>query len=151
MGVPLEQLTIVRPRDEAEELWAFEQTLLCPGISVAWLWREKITARDFRRLQLAAESSLTIGFLFRPWQSRGQPTWSHVQWGVTGVRRGEWSVGSAWRMRVELLRCRGQGAVGCVELELDEQGTPREVISHDTLPMPLLPAVAHPTAQRSSA
>ena len=79
LGIPWEQLLVVRPRNAKEELWAIDQSLRCAGVAAVWAPLVKIGAHDFRRLQLAAESSEVVGLLLRdsPW--RKEPSWAHVQ------------------------------------------------------------------------
>jgi hypothetical protein len=65
-GIELTQLLLVATRDEHEALWAAEQALRCPNFGAVLLWPTTLTDRSARRLQLAAETSGSIGFLFRP-------------------------------------------------------------------------------------
>lgn len=65
-GIELTQLLLVAARDDREALWAAEQALRCPSFGAVLLWPTALTDRSVRRLQLAAEASGSIGFLFRP-------------------------------------------------------------------------------------
>jgi hypothetical protein len=132
---------------------------------------DELDARDFRRLQLAAECGGAIGLLLRPAQRRGQPTWADVQWEVTATRR----VGPAsprrtsagppissvmkggpaalshptWRLQVELVRCRGGAGGQTVLLELDPADAIwREATSHATHSLPVPAELADPVRPR---
>jgi protein ImuA len=92
-----------------ETLWALEQALASRGVAVTFCRLEKLSARVFRRLQLAAERGRGLGFLIRPATARGEPSWSDVRLGIEAMSEGDSS--SARRWRVEVLRCR-RGAAG---------------------------------------
>ena len=110
-GIDLRRLIWLRPHDEAGALWAFDQALRCRAVAAAWAWLPRLESRWFRRFQLAAESSGSLGLLLRPAHVRGQPSWAEIQLGVQPQPDS-----SRWRWRVELLRCREQGHLGHVEL-----------------------------------
>src|SRR5688572_2894789 len=78
-GIDLSRLIVVHPAGDAEELWAIDQALRCRGVAAVWSKREQLDPRDFRRLQLAAESGGTLGLLVRSARVRGQPSWADVQ------------------------------------------------------------------------
>jgi protein ImuA len=154
-GIDLVTIVVLRPASEADALWALDQALRCPGVGAVWAALDRIDARDFRRLQLAAECGGTIGLLLRPARLRGQPTWADVQWLVetrsnvesprSKVRRlstFDFRL-STWQLRVELVRCRGGTGGQAVLLELDEAaGIWREAPGHATHSLPVLASVA---------
>ena len=118
LGVDLKNLILVRTTKEQDEMWALDQALRCPGVAAVWApLDEKLDPRNFRRLQLAAESGTSIGLLLRPAKVRGQPSWSDLQISVTP--RPSQNVDRRI-VHVEILRCRGQihNNVG-VDLKLD--------------------------------
>ena len=83
-GIETKDLIMVRSSDHqimsaAEELWALDQALRCPGVSVVLAWLDKVDPLAFRRLQLAAESGQTLALLLRPARVKSLPTWSDVQ------------------------------------------------------------------------
>src|SRR5690242_14447540 len=125
-GVDLAGLILLRPKNEADALWAFDQALRCTGVGPVWATWDRPDSRDFRRLQLAAASGRTLGILVRPVSRRGEPTWAEVQWLVKPekgtkrrVQNAEFRTRSLnpascilhsafpWRLWVELVRCRG--------------------------------------------
>lgn len=114
-GVDLERVVFVQPQNARDEGWAWDQALRCPGVAAVWGWVDQIDDRLFRRWQLSAEANGGVGMLIRSGAVRTQPTWADVRWWVEpqGAAAGR-------RMRVELLRCRGAGGNGSVELVLDE-------------------------------
>jgi len=114
-GVDLERVIFVQPENARDESWAWDQALRCPGVAAVWGWVERVDSRLFRRWQLAAEAGGCVGLLLRPRDVRNQPTWADVRWWVEPQ-----PATAGRRMRVELLRCRGAGSNGSVELVLDE-------------------------------
>jgi hypothetical protein len=114
-GIDLARLIVVHPASETDELWAIDQALRCRGIAAVWGRRDELDPRDFRRLQLAAESGGTLGLLVRWAGVRGQPSWADVQF-VVSPRQSR----TGWQLCVELARCRGSHPGQSVELEIDE-------------------------------
>jgi hypothetical protein len=104
MGIDLNQLIVVQP-DKPD--WVVTQTLACPAIDAMLCWPERLDAKMFRRWQLAAERGSSIGFLVRPSDARGSPSWADVQLTVTAIAT------DRWRLEVE-----GR----CLEFSLDERG-----------------------------
>jgi hypothetical protein len=149
-GLDLKNVLLLRPSSEAEELWALDQALRCPGVGAAWIMCGALGARDFRRLQLAAEVGGTLGLFIRPAKLRGRPTWADVQWLVEPRPADPRSPQRGWRLSVELVRCRGGTGGGSVQLEFDEeQNIWREANdSHAADFMPALAELAHPAAAR---
>lgn len=134
LGIPLEQLVIVRPQHIGETLWAFEQSLRCSGVTITMAWIDHLTDHVFRRLQLAAEAGGGVGFLFRPSRFRQQRSWADARLLVQPVSRsrhqqdhsfwnssGQSPVTGIRRLLVELLHCRGRIEGGQVELEINDE------------------------------
>ena len=141
LGIDPSGLIIVRPAQQADELWALDQAVRCPGVA-AVLWRgDKLDARHFRRLQLACQASGVIGLLVRPPAARQEPSWADVRL-LVGPRPAArtdatlpgstarpsagcqstlppWS--SVRRLQVQVVRCRGRTAGTLVELEIDDE------------------------------
>ena len=140
-GIDLASTIVLQPASIADERRAVDQTLRCPGVGAVWVRLGILDPREFRRLQLAAEAGGTVGLLVRSASVRGWPTWSDVQWLI----QPQPSPGP-WRLRVELLRCRGGPGGRSVLLELDEPTrTWREAHAH---PLPALAELADPAAAR---
>ena len=114
-GIDLSRLIVIHPASEADELWAIDQALRCRGVAAVWARREQLDSRDFRRLQLAAESGGTLGLLIRSARARGEPSWADVQLAVSPRPSS-----GGWRLGVEVTRCRGSHPGQSVELEIDE-------------------------------
>jgi hypothetical protein len=159
LGIDLKRLILVRPgkissrepRTETqkrragaslETLWALEQALASRGVAVTFCRLEKLSARVFRRLQLAAERGGGLGFLVRPPTARGEPSWSDVRFGIEAMGEGDSS--SARRWRVEVLRCR-RGAAGerFALLEYDDATNTVRPIA------PVTPPIAAPRRARA--
>lgn len=65
-GVNLERLLVIDASAPEDTLWAFEQALRCKSFGAVLAWSPVARDREVRRLQLAAESGRSIGFLYRP-------------------------------------------------------------------------------------
>ncbi len=147
-GIDLERLVLIRPQHQRDERWAVDQALRCGGVAAVWAVMGHLDGRWFRRFQLAAESSGCLGLLLRSAKVRGMPSWSEIQLQVHPRPSA-----SARRIGIELVRCRGQGSPGVVELELDElTGELRGSKSrnHEKSSLHLATQLANPTSRRRS-
>ncbi|MBM3999323.1 MAG: hypothetical protein FJ297_07260 [Planctomycetes bacterium] len=167
-GIEPRGLLVVRPADARDALWAADQILRCSAVSAAWISIDRLDSRSFRRLQLAAESSGTPGFLVRcsnrdppsvdgasggsPRAARrDEPSWADVRLRIVPIASDQSAMilSPVRRFEVQLARCRHGRAGGKVVLELDEvTGDLREVNRHATLPLSMVPALADPAPSR---
>ena len=147
LGLKPAQLVVLQPATDADELWALDQSLRCPGVAVVWASLPRLREHDFRRLQLAAEEGKTLGLLRRPGKVRGHPSWSEVQFFVEPL-----ASQANRRLRVEVVRVRGGVAGASVVLEIDDiTGQVREVPEHETLPLPTTSRLAAAATRRRQA
>jgi hypothetical protein len=127
-GIPLEQTVVAQPGSAREALWTLEQSLRSSAVAVAMGWIERLNDRTFRRLQVAAETGGSLGFLLRPVVCRREPSWAEARLLVKGLPQSGPCLSPGRRWRVELLHGRGAAGGGVVELELsDEAGNVRLV------------------------
>jgi len=118
------RVLIVRPQTEKEELWAWEHVLRCRGAAAVMGSFLKGSDRALRRLQLAAESGLGIGLLFRPREASAEPSWGDVRIHVEPLPSDQFArpPGSLKRfLRLTLLYARGGVAGRSVEVSWDEE------------------------------
>lgn len=128
-GIDLERLAILRPCRLDDALWGTEQALRCPAVDVVVAWDELVPRgrshdRIFRRLQLAAEESGSLGVFLRP-----AVVQRYVCWGELRVLVNPRAASPpATLVDLTLLHCRGrvQGATLTVEID-DETGAVRLV------------------------
>ena len=73
------RLYVIRPDSEADEIWAIDQALRCPGVAAVVGWPQRVAATPLRRWQLAAKASGVVGLFVRPAVTRQQPTWAEVR------------------------------------------------------------------------
>ena len=73
------RLFVIRPASDADEIWAIDQALRCPGVAAVVGWPQRVAATPLRRWQLAAKASGVVGLFVRPAVTRQQPTWSEVR------------------------------------------------------------------------
>jgi protein ImuA len=131
VGLPPDRVIYVEAGDEKSLLACFEEGLRHGGLGavVGEVARLSITAS--RRLQLAAESSGSIGLAIRRWRRQteavdfGQPTASVTRWRVTALPSTPLpatGVGCA-RWQLELIRCRAGEAADFIVEACDVKGS----------------------------
>jgi protein ImuA len=140
LGIEMSRLIFVRPRNQADQLWAMNQSLRCPGVSAVLCWPERLDDRAFRSLQLAAEAGGAVGLFVRQINMRGHPSWSDLQFLVEALPVAQ----RTRRLRIELIRCRNGKAGASVELELDDETGTLEA----SRSLPVAAQLAHPAPAR---
>jgi len=115
-GIELERTIFVRPRTANDAMLALGQALRCSAIGAAVGAVERLSDRDGRRLQLAAEAGGAIGVLLRPMKSLGMPSFASVRLRVEPM---PWAR-TLRRMRLEVLRCRGGHEGKTIGVEIDD-------------------------------
>ena len=98
-GLLLERLLLVRTRGGKESLWACEQALRNGRGGAVLAWPEQISFARLRRLQIAAENSAKLAFLFRPE--------SACQESSPAALRLQLEPGDHYGARITILKCRG--------------------------------------------
>ena len=96
-GVDLSQVTHIEA-DGSDNAWSTEQCLRSGGCGAVLTWLHKSDYAQLRRLQLAAETGGSLGFVFRPAAMAHNPS-------PSGLRLLVDSVGED--TRIEVLKCRG--------------------------------------------
>jgi protein ImuA len=96
-GIALEHLLVVQAAQPADRLWAIEQTMKSAsfGALVAWMPEEKgrfARPDQLRRLQLAAQSSDGLSFLFRPLVAQTQSSPAALRIALAPMRGEQLSV-----------------------------------------------------------
>ncbi len=94
----LERLLVIDARSSEDTLWAFEQTLRCKSFGAVVAWCANAKDREIRRLQLAAESGRSIGFLFLPPSAALAPSPAAVRLRMQANENG---------LAIDVLKCRG--------------------------------------------
>jgi protein ImuA len=78
-GMDVKRTIIVRAKKPSDALLALAQALRCSAIGAAIGAFDKLTDRDARRLQLAAEDGGTLGVLVRPASALHAPSFAAVR------------------------------------------------------------------------
>ena len=118
LGLDLERLVVVRPRCEADVLWAAEQSLRSPAIAAVVITSlRRIDHRQGRRLLLAAEVGGGVGLVVRPAKARDRVTSAAVRLLVAAAS----GVPGQYRWSVQVLRCRGGRCSGPVVVGLSDE------------------------------
>ena len=166
LGVELHRSIVLRPGSRRDAHQAIVQSLRCTAVGAILGWQERLSMREFRRLQLAAETGGAIAILLRPRGVLRQPSCAAVRLLVSpesshhpgapgrdavasrGARRllGGPSPDrpSLRRLRVEVLRCPGRVCGQSLVLEIDDE------TGHVRLPACVAPATAMARAARAS-
>ena len=122
-GIDLNRTIIVRARTSSEALLALAQSLRCTAVGAALGTLDRLTDRDGRRLQLAAESGGSVGVLLRPMTVLASPSFASVRLRLDplpSARIASFSVQTLRRMRLEVLRCRGGYEGKTIGVEVDD-------------------------------
>ena len=145
LGIDPGDLIVVQAANRADNTWAMDQTLRCPGVAVVLAWpdgltwsmpttqkdletsahgarksqRKTLKGHDFRRFQLAAEEGGGLGLLVRPQDVQHEPSWADVRLLVEPLPTS--ASGHARRMRIRVLRCRGGTGGRAVEVEINDE------------------------------
>ncbi len=110
-GLALERLLLVRTHNDKESLWACEQALHGDQGGAVLAWPERISFARLRRLQLAAEVSAKLAFLFRPEQVLASASPCALRLHLQGAAQGS-TQGNAWGnvqgTRIDIIKCRGK-------------------------------------------
>jgi cell division inhibitor SulA/protein ImuA len=112
-GLPLERVLIIRSCTLQESLWAAEQALLCPAFGAVLSWPARISDKNVRRLQLAAETGGSLGILYRPAAAASEPSPAALRLRLEPTADG---------LAVAILKCRG-GRAG-LRLQLPQAALP---------------------------
>jgi protein ImuA len=106
-GIPLDRLFLLRPRSEADEVWALAECLRCKGVAATVASPKRLSRIEARRLQLAAEDGGGVGILLRRCGAGSSQYAAATRWLVAPVP-GERTV---QRWRLQLLHGHG-GLIG---------------------------------------
>jgi protein ImuA len=118
LGVALERTVVVQAGDVRTQWWALEQALLSGAVTVTLGRLDKADERVVRRLLLAAEKGGGLGFLVRPACCARMAFCAGMRFLVTTLSD---TNGGGWRLKVELLACRGRAAGGNAVVELTDE------------------------------
>ena len=98
-GLLLERLLLIRTGGGKQSLWACEQALRSGRGGAVLAWPEQAGFSQLRRLQIAAESSSKLAFLFRP-ESAGRES-------SPAALRLRLEPGAHRGVKIDILKCRG--------------------------------------------
>jgi protein ImuA len=133
-GMELNQMIVVRPRLPSDAQAACEEALRCSAVGAVLSWHQQIRVREFRRLQLAAEAGGGIGFVLRPAGALSVPSFAVLRLLVSPVV----STGTARRVAIQTVRCRGGKEGQSLILEIDDETghvhSPAEVAAATSMP-----------------
>ncbi|MGH7180062.1 MAG: ImuA family protein [Tepidisphaeraceae bacterium] len=107
MGVPMDRLFLLHPKNLADESWAVAECLRCKGVGATIASPRRLSRIEARRLQLAAERGGGVGILLRPFDRHAGIYAASTRW-LVSPHPGERTV-QKWK--VQLIHGHG-GRVG---------------------------------------
>jgi len=123
LGLQVDQVVVVRPRQLEDAVWAADQCLRCPAVAAVVARIDRLEAGQSRRLQLAAESTGNLGLILRP-QSGSQRSFAAVRIALTLLAAGPAAItASTGRgpMQITLLKVREGMPAGPFVMGLDDE------------------------------
>lgn len=116
LGVDINRVLLIHPKNHAEALWALEQALKSGTCSaaLAWLEEAKLKNSEIRRLQLAAAQGETWATLFRPTHAAEKASMAELRLQVTP----DFGEATAERLGLEITKRRGGWPLECFSLTL---------------------------------
>lgn len=115
LGFDLSQLLMVRPSSPKEALWACEQALLCEAVGLVWARVDQLNTVSFRRLQLAARASASVGFLVRDHTALRYSSWADARLAI----KPQPACGMSHGYRVEAINSHGRADRLSIDVTLD--------------------------------
>lgn len=82
LGLPLDRLLVLQPKNASDEIWAVAECLRCTGVGACVAALGRLSRVQVRRLQLAAEKGGGIGILLRPAEAIHWPYAAATRWKV---------------------------------------------------------------------
>ncbi len=134
-GLDPAALVVVQTTRRQDLLWTTEQALRSATCAAVLLWPGAVTDprplqyADLRRLQLAAEGSRTLVFLFRPLAEALVSSCAALRLQLNGREDG--------RLEVQILKRRGAMSTTPLVLDLGREPLRKESIHHDLAGHPL--------------
>jgi hypothetical protein len=101
-AIRLERLLVINALSPKDMLWCMEQTLRCKSFGAVLAWPTALVDREIRRLQLAAETGASIGFVYRSMQAARETSPAAVR--LCLQRKDQHS------LEIHVLKCRGTRA-----------------------------------------
>ena len=101
-GIDWRRFLVVRPITPADVQAVIDQSLRCAAVGAVIGVCPQLRTREFRRLQLAAESGHGVGFLLRPESARRLPSFAALRLRVAPLA----STDVCRRLHVEVVRSR---------------------------------------------
>jgi len=130
VGLDPDRILYAEAADEKTLLACFEEGLRHGGLGAVVAEVARLSPTASRRLQLAAETSGTIGIAVRRWRRQtdvadfGQPTAAVTRWRISALPSAPLPVPGIGRARwlVELIRCRAGECAEFIVEACDEEG-----------------------------
>ncbi|APA90257.1 translesion DNA synthesis-associated protein ImuA (plasmid) [Paraburkholderia sprentiae WSM5005] len=109
IGLPLENLMLLRPSNTADTLWSAEQILRAKTCGALLVWQQHVREESLRRLRLAAKSGDSLLVLFRPLAAAADASPAELRLCLRPVDKG---------VSVDIVKRRGPTMDGPIQIEL---------------------------------
>jgi protein ImuA len=119
LGLHVDQLVVVRPRHGKDAVWAADQCLRCPAVAAVVARLDRLETGPSRRLQLAAESTGSLGLILRP-QSDSSRSFAAVRIEMKAMAIDRASTGGG-PVQVTLVKVREGTPAGPFVVGLDDE------------------------------
>lgn len=115
-GIDWRRFLVVRPATAVDIQAVIDQALRCAAVGAVIGVCPQLRTREFRRLQLAAESGNGVGFLLRPESAVRLPSFAALRLRIAPLA----STDVCRRLHVEVVRCREAPEGRSLTLEIDD-------------------------------
>jgi len=126
-GIPAERLLLLRAPRSNDQLWSAEQMLKASTCGAVLLWQTHVRADSLRRLLLAARSSMSLFFVFRPILSASDASPAELRVAVRPAEEG---------VRVDIIKRKGPKFEGDLTVNvqpasalISARGRPRRAVA----------------------
>jgi protein ImuA len=87
-GIPPGQVLTIRAKRSSDQLWSAEQILRASSCGAVLLWQTHVRPDSLRRLLLAARTSTSLFYVFRPTRTRSDASPAELRIAVRPVEEG---------------------------------------------------------------
>lgn len=119
LGLQLEHLLVIHAAPPADLLWALEQTLKSASFGAVLAWLPQVRSEQLRRLQLAAQGSNGLVFLFRPLPVRHESSPAPLRLVCSAARTPE-GERDIRKLAVEIVKRRGPALEAPLLIDLQQ-------------------------------
>lgn len=125
LGIDTSRVLWIKPSSTGDALWSTEQILKNGSCGAVLCWQSHVRAESLRRLNLAAQSTETSFWLFRPMASASEASPAPLRLGLRPARGG---------VAIDVLKRRGPAADHPVFIPLPDMPAGRHPLHYENAP-----------------